>query len=298
MKEKNVSMIKPKKTREKMGFIDWAILVLLVLYSISIIFLLLWGLNTSLKTRNDFRLNVMGLPKKFEWANYVMVITNWNVTPQRTNLNIGFLPQLLYTLLYTFGGAFLQTFCFCIMAYISSKYKYLFSKIIYTVVIITMVIPIVGSTPATIKFMSSLRLYDTFLGAYIMKFNFLGMYFLIFHASFSSLSNEYTEAAVIDGANEWQVMFKIMFPLVMPTFATIFLIKFIEFWNDYSTPLIYLPTHPTLAYGVQDMSTNGDVNKVPERIASCMVLALPITVLFIVFRNKIMGNVTMGGVKE
>ena len=84
----------------------------------------------------------------------------------------------------------------------------------------------------------------------------------------------------------------------MPTFATVFLIKFIEFWNDYSTPLLYLPTHPTLAYGVQDMSTNGDINKVLERIASCMVLALPITILFIVFRNKIMGNVTMGGVKE
>ena len=117
---------------------------------------------------------------------------------------------------------------------------------------------------------------------------------------FKSLPNEFYEAAIIDGANEWQVFLRIMFPLVIPTFGTIFLIKFIEFWNDYQTPLLYLNTHPTLAYGVQSMATSGarGMSRVPMKLASCMIMMLPILFMFIFLRNKIMGNVTMGGVKE
>jgi ABC-type maltose transport system permease subunit len=61
-----------------------------------------------------------------------------------------------------------------------------------------------------------------------------------------------------------------------------------------------MPTHPTLAYGVFQMSqsTDNTLSNDPARLASCMVLAIPILVLFIAFRNKIMGNVSMGGVKE
>lgn len=297
---KDMKKFKPKELKDKMGVVNVIMLVVLLLYSISIIYLLLWGVQTSLKSPNDFRINSMGLPKKFMWENYTTVINNWRVTPMRTNLSIGLDKQLVYTLLYTFGGAFVQTTCFCLMAYLVAKYDYKFSKIVYVVVLITMVMPIIGSTPANLDLLKSINLYDNYLGAYIMKFNFLGMYFLVFYGSFKSLSNEFIEAATIDGANEWQVMLKIMIPLVMPTYSTIFLIKFIEFWNDYNTPLLYMPTHPTLSYGVYAMSrlTSGKMSRTPARIASCMILALPVLLIFVLFRNKIMGNVTMGGVKE
>ena len=163
-----------------------------------------------------------------------------------------------------------------------------------------MVIPIIGSTPSNIVILQSLGLYQTLLGEYIMKFNFLGMYFLVFYAIFQGISNDYSEAAQLDGASEFAIMIRIMLPLVMPTFSTILLIRFIESWNDYNYVLLYLRSYPTLSYGVYRMSMEkvDGMDHATMRIASSLLVALPILTLFIIFRNKIMGNVTMGGVKE
>ena len=296
-------MAKINKTKEKVGPVNWIIFGVLIFYSVVMILLMVWGVLTSLKSDNDFIIDPVLLPGEdgFMIENFIEMWQKFVVPNKFTpGVKIGVEAMILNTILYCFGGAFVMTTCYCIMAYITSRYNYLFSKIIYLVVVITMVIPIIGSTPATLDFMIATGLYDTWLGAYIMKFNFLGMYFLVFHAMYKSLSNEFYEAAIIDGANEWQVFLKIMVPLVAPTYGTIFLIKFIEFWNDYMTPLMYLPTHPTLAYGVQYMATNGmrGMSRPPKKMASCMVMMLPILFVYIIFRNKIMGNVTMGGVKE
>ena len=61
-----------------------------------------------------------------------------------------------------------------------------------------------------------------------------------------------------------------------------------------------MPTHPTLSYGVYFMSQygNNEMAHEPMRIASCFITTIPIMILFVIFRNKIMGNLTMGGVKE
>ena len=133
-----------------------------------------------------------------------------------------------------------------------------------------------------------------------MKFNFMGMYYLVFCAVIQGLSGEYSEAAELDGASEFAIMVKIIFPLVMPTFFTIFLIRFIESWNDYNYIILYLKSYPTLSYGVYKMSIEKvkGMDHATMRIASSMLVAIPILTLFIIFRKKIMGNVTMGGVKE
>ena len=163
-----------------------------------------------------------------------------------------------------------------------------------------MIIPIVGNIPANLLLLKDLGIYDSFFGALAMKFNFMGMYFLVFHAAFKSLAKEYAEAAMIDGASELRIMSVIILPLVKSALYTVFLIRFIEFWNDYQMALLYLPSHPTLAYGVFYMSksSKNSLSAEPLRMAACMVVVLPILVLFIALRNKIMGNLTMGGVKE
>ena len=151
-----------------------------------------------------------------------------------------------------------------------------------------------------LKFLKTTNLYDTWLGNYLMKFTFLGLYFLIFHGTFAGISPEYSEAATIDGASEIQILVRIMIPLVATTFYTVFLIQFIGYWNDYNTALMYMPTHPTLAYGVYYMSVSNmnGLSSAPMRMTASSILALPLLIVFIAFRDKIMGNVTMGGVKE
>ena len=84
--------------------------------------------------------------------------------------------------------------------------------------------------------------------------------------------------------------------------TTIMLLQFISFWDDYQTALLYLPTKPTIAYAVYFITRNSGqstgVNHLPGKIAGGMILAIPILIVFIALREKLMGNISMGGLKE
>ena len=100
-------------------------------------------------------------------------------------------------------------------------------------------------------------------------------------------------------------MFKIYFPLAIKMIMTVFLIMFVSLWNDYQNPLIFLPTQPTLATAVYYMTNLANGTKeskifaeAPAKMAASMVLALPILILFILTKNKLMGDISLGGIKE
>ncbi len=284
--------------------------ILLALYALSMTVLLLWGVFTALKTQEEFRQNVAlppgGAPWDWAWGNFVRVFENFYVPVTKivngtaVQQNIWVEEMLLNTLLYTVGGAFIQTAVPCAVAYVTSKFRFRFSAVVQGIVIVTMIIPIVGSQASELELLMRIGIYDTIWGNWIQKFNFLGMYYLVFFAAFKLIPDDYAEAAYIDGASEWRVMISIMLPLVATTFFTVMLLKFIDFWNDYQTPLLYLPTHPTLAYGVFRLSTEPiqEMSTVPMRMAACIIMAVPVLAVFIVFRNKLMGNLSMGGIKE
>ena len=301
MKEKSSGV------KAKVGVLNWILFGLLILYTLSMIILFLWGVSTALKTRSEWTRDKLwfpdGAPWEWGWSNFKTVFDNFYIDiidNLGRKIRIGIWGLLFNTIFYAGASAIVITAAYVVTAYLVAKFPYWFSKVVYTFVLVTMVIPIIGSTPSTLLVLKTLGIFDTWIGNFITKFNFLGMYFLVVHAAFEGVSNEYREAAMIDGANEWTIFFKIMIPLIMPCCYTIFLIKFIEFWNDYQTPVMFMPTHPTLAYGVYRMSVSNfqGLSSEPIRLASCMILALPILALFIAFRNKILGNVSMGGVKE
>ena len=153
-----------------------------------------------------------------------------------------------------------------------------------------MVLPIVGSLPAEINMAKMLNIYGTMWGMFIMKASFLGPYFLVFAAIFKGVPKDYTEAGYIDGANDFNIFFSVMFPMVKDTFMTILLILFIGFWNDYSVPLVYLPDYPPLALGLYlfNSSTDNAISSVPIKMAGCFMVTLPILIVFIIFQDKLM----------
>ena len=109
----------------------------------------------------------------------------------------------------------------------------------------------------------------------------------------------YTEAAKIDGAGNLAVLLRIILPLVRNTFFTVMLINFIAFWNDYQTPLIYMPSYPTIALGMFYMAstTENGLSTVPMRMTGAMLMLIPILVLFLCFHKRLLGNLTVGGIK-
>lgn len=322
-------MDKVKKSRYKMSvggkIVVGVICAILVAYTFSVLFMLLWGLNTSLKNymEIDIMHNYMGLPsleyskKELLFSNYSSVFKYLKFQPSvatfysngvlvKHKYSASFLGLLVNTLIFAGGGAILTTIIPAIVSYMTAKYKYKFSRIIYWFVVITMTIPVIGAYPSEIAFLRNSGLYDTYGGYLLQKSHFLGMYFLIFYAYFEGLSDSYMEAAEIDGASHFRVMWQVMMPLALKTISSVLLLQFVTFWNDYQTANLYMPSHPTIAYAVWRFSLSGQnqagtegaiMMKLPLQIASCMVLAIPITLVYVVFRDKLMGNLSMGGIK-
>ena len=276
--------------------------ILLFLYTAFMLYLMFWGIITSLKDIGEFNDNVLGLPQQPTFNNFIRIWQNFYV---RVNVNgvleVRFIEDMLInTLLIAGVGSLIVAFVPCIVAYAVTRFNFKFNKVLRGIVIITMILPIIGSTPAHIKLLRDIGLYDTIIGNWIEKISFLGMNFLIYEAAFQVIPKDFVEAAYMDGASETKLFTKIMFPMVGTIFATIYLISFIASWNNYQSMLLLQPTHPTLAVGVYELSRTqiNDLNNVPTRMAGCVILLVPVLTVFIAFRKKIMGNITLGGVKE
>lgn len=306
MKNKRNS-VKIAKRREPINIFTGVYLGVIILYALVLCALLLWAFLAAFKDVDEFELvNSYGIPNSWSFDNFTKVLTQISVpiyitqNGTSTRANVGILLQLIYSILYSVGGAFLLAFVPCCVAYLTSKFRYKFSKFLDGFVIVAMIIPIIGSEASTLSLLRSIGLFDNLWGFWILKFHFLGMYYLVYQAVFRGVSKDYSEAAELDGASQFVVMFRIVLPMVKTMIFTVFIIRFIEMWNDYQTPMLYLPSYPTLAYGLYYMTV---VNKSSDirtttRIAGSIMLAIPVLVLFICFKERLIGNLSLGGVKE
>ena len=321
------------------------IIVILVLYSLSLFLVLYMGILTSLKSFHEFTYgntlkgslpNIWGFPdiaySKYAaeltkapyngiFTNYSIVLSNFKPVISRVGyytLSGNHIVHEGYTASY--GHFLLNTFIYAILcpllttvisttaAYLCCKYKFIYSKIFYTVLLVAMTIPIVGNATAQVNILKAVGLYDTYLSMFLMNMHTGGIYFFVLYAFFQGLSDTYIEAAEIDGASQFTVLCKIVIPLAYKTMLTIFVIQLVTLWNTFEAPLMYYPSKPTLAYSVYIMSYGtdfafGGVDKVvlqslPVKTAGCMLLSLPTLILFLSLKNVIMGNLTLGGLKE
>ena len=297
---KNLALAHRKKKREKISALSIVIVVFLILYCFILLFLLGWGLLSSFKDyRTDFRINPVGWPTKFTFDNFVTVYSEFSISIHNGNDTVSFPMLFLYGFLYSFGCAFAATLIPCVTSYLCAKFNYKLSKVIYLIVVIAMILPIVGSLPAEIAMAKRLGLYNQIWGTWILKANFLGMYFIVFYNYFKSLPNAYIEAAKIDGASNMRILLQLILPMARPIFLTVMLINFITFWNDYQVPLVYLPDYPTIAVGMYNMAflTANEISNVPCRCAAAALMLLPVLIIFLAFHKKLLGNLTMGGIK-
>ena len=295
--------IKRKNGAIKEGFSPLTIVmaVILGLYCLVLAIWLVWALLTSFKNPNDFLGNKYGLPNPWYFDNFAYVIYEYKVEKLidgvSTVISTG--DMILNSVLYSVGSAFVATLVPCITAYLCARYKYKFSKIIYSIVLVCMVIPIVGSQASELQIVIKMGIYDHMFGMWILKSGFLGLYFLVFHEVFLSIPNAYGEAAEIDGASDFCIMTKISLPLAKNTFFTVLLIMFVTYWNDFQTPMLYLPTHPTISealYWIESSSFNYFA-KMPVKMAAPMMFLIPVLVIFLCFHKRLLGNLTVGGVK-
>ena len=335
--------IKVKEKKNPFTPLTIALLVFLTIYCISFFFLLAWGIFTSFKVNNDvyyvkpagFFVDYLAYFNRWQaggireqvyasilkdaliemggkdyllpFHTYKNIFTRFvqdtDEMPGMPAREVGMPEMYLYSFLYAGGCALTATFVPCITAYACARFNYKFSRIVHTTVIIVMMIPIVGSMPSEIKMAQATGVMNHIWGLWIMRANFLGLYFLVFYDICKALPMSFSEAAKIDGANNFQIFFQIAMPLIRNTFMTVLLIKFITFWNDYQAAMVFMPSYPTVAIGLNTiMNVNADAIRynhtmIPARMAAVVMTATPVCILFAIFQKRLLGNLTIGGVK-
>lgn len=276
--------------------------LLLWILSLGLIFLFIYAFINSFKGLGEYIDNPLGMTKKWDWQNYRLIFYYFNV-----KVGVGAAAKTVYiehmllnTILYCVGCTAASIITCVITAYVTARFEYKFSSFIYAFTLMAMSLTVVGSQASELKILKTLHIHDTFIGNWLLKANFLGMYYLVFHAIFKGLPKSFAEAAEIDGASNFKVFITIMVPLAKNTIFTIALMYFIGYWNDYQTPLLYLPSHPTIALGLFNFSKSSipDIASPTIKLGASIVVFLPIFVVFLIFQKRIIGNISLGGLKE
>lgn len=284
----------------------WFVFLYLLVITVFVMYLVAWGFFTGLKSIDEFMDNMVFLPKgapwKWAWDNFAFAFSNFAMTlVDDGGIRKVYLEEMfLHSVLFAVIAATLNTFVPCWMAYLSQRFPYKLSNIIYTITLVTMIIPITGSNVGMLKIMHDLNVYDTYFSLVLMKLGWTGTAYLVLHASFRGVSREYEESAKIDGAGNLTIFFRIMFPMIFPTAFTLFLLSFTGYWNDYMTPLIFLPSKYTIARGVYtlSMTTVNAFNRTPMKMATAYMSVLPMLIFFLAFHDKMLKTMTIGGLKE
>ncbi len=280
------------------------ILVVLLIYTVALAGLLYWAIITSFKSDNELvnEANYYKWPMEFT-SHYASVLKNFTMSGGKgTRLN--FWQIVGNTLIYALGSAFFKTLVPCLTAYACARFDFKPGKVVYTAVLVAMVVPIVGSLPSELSVAYSFRIGDyslivnNLVGVWILKANTLGLYFFVMYASFKAMPSTFFEAARIDGANNWQILFHIALPLIKNIFFTVLLINFVEFWNDYQTPMVYLTEKATLGYSLWYKFFNDSTySTLPIIMTTTILVSSPVVILFIIFKDRFMGSLTVGGIK-
>ena len=267
------------------------IFALFLIYALTLIFPFIWCFYNSFKTNREFFKDVWSFPTTWKFSNWVDAF--------KLSVNGVKIPGMfLNSLFITSASTIISIFMSSMTAYIIAKYPFKGSNTFYVTALLLMMIPSVGSMAAVYKMYTDSGLYNTYLGLLIGAFGGFGSSFILLYGFFKNLSWSYAEAAFVDGANHYDVFFRIMLPMAIPGLAAVAILSAIGVWNDYFTVYMYAPNKVTIAVGLQ-----GLVNKMqfganyPLLFAVLIMSITPVILVFAVFQKKIMANTTLGGLK-
>lgn len=285
------------KSRPSAGDIVYKILVTagILLFSLSFLFVLVWMFCNSIRPQKSYFNNVLAFwnLKGATFDNYVKIFTTKYSSAKITMF--GMLKNSLVLIAVCTG---LQAIVPVITGYVVARYKTGLGAIAVQLVIISMVVPAIGSTASTYAFMSAIKLKDKWLGIFLMNAGGLGFGMLLYKNYFSSVSWEYAESAFLDGAGNLRVFFSIMYPQALPLIVSMAILNVIGLWNDYMTPYLFLNSKPTVALGVYSIQTRAEQSgAMPQAFAAMTFMTIFVLAIYAGFSKTIMSSMSVGGLK-
>ena len=215
----------------------------LLLYALFFVFLFAWTFLNSLKGLVEYNQDRLSLPKKWLFSNYKLA---WDTLSAGGRSVVSMIFNALWV---TVGGLVISQACVIMFSYAMARLDFPGKKFFNVLNIAIIMIPIMGSMPSYMRMLLNMGIYNSpwYLLVYIGGF---GGGMIIYRTAFKNVPWGLAEAAYIDGANHWQVFLKLMVPQIKPLIIAQAIGAFIGTWNDAMTPLLYLPSFPTLASGL------------------------------------------------
>lgn len=276
----------------KIKFIYGAVTVFFAFYALTVLFPFVWAFLCAMRDKNSYLDNMTALPDQFTLVNFVQAFTKFKVFDDT------FMDMLFTSLIFTTCGTFMSLLSSVLSAYTIAKYRFRMRGFLYGLAIFIMIVPIVGSMPATYRLVSDLGMKDNAVLISLLYAGGFGMNFIILHGYIKGISWSYAEAGFVDGASDWQIFTRIMIPQMRPALVAVGITTAISLWNDYLTPFLYLEHKPTLAYGIYQFEWDTrQTYEYPVLFAGILLSAIPVLIIFAAFQKTIMENMVAGGLK-
>ena len=262
----------------------------LVLWALIVLFPFYWMLLTSVKSYSAY--SSERIPQFITLAptleNYVSAFT-------AVPLGRYFLNTVIFALVTTA----LMLFVSVLAAFAFARLEFKGKNLAFTLFLALMMIPSELVVITNFVTITNLDLRNTYAGLILPSVASV-FYIYLLKENFAQIPDELYLAAKVDGTTDMKYLLKVMVPICKPTIITITILKIIECWNSYVWPRLITDNelYYLVSNGIQEIRENGfGRENIPAMMAAVVVICVPLIVLFLIFRNKIMAGVARGGSK-
>lgn len=265
--------------------------VILIGFSLVMIYPLLWMLSSSLEPNNEIFNSLSLWPTAFNWQNYPRGWEGLSVS-----FTTFFANSLLVTLLSVLGNILSCSFA----AYAFARLEFTGRNTFFALMMMTLMIPYhVVLIPQYLVFLKA-GWVNTYLPLIVPKFLATDAFFIFLMVQFfRQLPRELDEAAMIDGCSPFKIYWAIIMPLSLPAIATAAIFSFIWVWEDFLGPLVYLNDIKdyTVPLALRMFLSHDSVSQYGQMFAMSILSILPIVIFFIIFQKFIIRGIAMSGLK-
>lgn len=272
---------------EKKSFHKILVFMLLLIFSLLTLIPFIWMISASFKTNNDvFSVPIQWIPKTWHPENYSVI---WTRIPLLTFFKNTAILSIVITLIQLFTSSF--------AAYGFSKMHFKGRNLLFLAYIGTIAVPWQSYMIPQFIMMRQLGLSDTLLSLILLQaFSAFGVFLL--KQYYSSIPDSLCESARIDGLSEWGIYRRIILPLTKPALASLTIITFVNTWNDYMGPFIYLSSteNKTIQLGLKMFVGLYDTEYALIMAASVLSV-LPVAMVFLAMQKYFVEGIASSGVK-
>lgn len=283
-----VKIEKNAKTRKRIT--DIITYFFLILWAVVVLFPFYWMVLTSIKSYSSY--NSEYIPRF-----YTLSPTIQNYVDAFTTVPLG--RYFMNTVIFTVVTTAIMLVVITLAAFAFARLEFRGKNMVFVIFLSLMMIPNELVIITNFVTITNLDMRNTFAGLILPSVTSV-FYIYLLKENFEQIPDGLYYAAKVDGTSDLKYLLKVMIPISKPTLITITILKVIECWNSYVWPRLITDdeNYFLVSNGIQEIRENGfGRENIPAMMAAVVVISVPLIVLFLIFRKKVMAGVSRGGMK-